>query len=158
MLTWWTCCYHCTNTVQDKALIPKDILPSHWYDQNQGLDSIHYPQKGKPQKNQKSLLQFSRELLHSLIFASKVNPSSSRGRPPKWRSMEAPTTGKKLTQAMPVTDACFDQTVQALIPTKIDADYAVFQVLDLSLFTGWSQLFPCKTIDKYIHVFTFFQI
>ena len=111
MLTWWTCCYHCTNTVQDKALIPKDILPSHWYDQNQGLDSIHYPQKGKPQKNQKSLLQFSRELLHSLIFASKVNPSSSRGRPPKWRSMEAPTTGKKLTEAMPLTDACFDQIV-----------------------------------------------
>ena len=55
-----------------------------------------------------------------------MNPSSSRGRPPKWRSMEAPTTGKKLTQAMPATDACFDQTVQALIPTKIDADYAVF--------------------------------
>ena len=29
-----------SNTVKDKALVPKDILASHWYDQDQCLDPI----------------------------------------------------------------------------------------------------------------------
>ena len=47
--------------------------------------------------NQKSLLQFNIELLVYLTLASKENSSSSRGRPPKRKSLEAPTTGKKPT-------------------------------------------------------------
>ena len=69
----------------------------------------HFRKNGKLHKDQKSLLQFSLELSDALILANKVNPSSSKGRPPKRRSLEAPTTGKKPTQALPATDVCFDQ-------------------------------------------------
>ena len=49
------------------------------------------------------------ELSDALILANKVNPYSSKGRPPTRRSLEALTTGKKATQALPVTDVRFDQ-------------------------------------------------
>ena len=65
----------------------------------------HFRQNGKSHKDQKSLLQFSPD---ALIIANKVNPYSSRGRPPKRRCLEVPTTGKNPTQALPVTDVCFD--------------------------------------------------
>ena len=48
-------------------------------------------------------------LSDALVLANKVNPSSSRGRFPKPRSLEAPTAGKKSAQALPVTDIRFDQ-------------------------------------------------
>ena len=69
----------------------------------------HFRQNGKPHKDQKSLLQFSLQLSDALILPNKVNPSSSIGRPPRRRSLEAPTMGKKSTQALPVTDVRFDQ-------------------------------------------------
>ena len=69
----------------------------------------HFLQNGKSYKDQKSLLQFSLELSDALILVNKVNPSSSRGRPPKQRSLEVPTTGKKPIQVLPVTEVCFDQ-------------------------------------------------
>ena len=62
----------------------------------------HFPQTGKPHKDQKSLLQFS--------LANKVTPSSSRGRP---------TTGKKPTQVLPITDVRFDQVAhRPSLPTN----------------------------------------
>ena len=44
---------------------------------------------------------------------------------------------------------------------QYDLQNAIFQMQDLSLFTGWLQLFrwfQYKTIDKYLHVLTFSQI
>ena len=86
----------------------------------------HFRQNGKPHKNQKSFLQFSLEPSDALIIANKVNPSSSRGRPPKRRSSESPTTGKKPTQALlsPMFVLIKSQIGQALLTTKIDAHYA----------------------------------
>ena len=77
----------------------------------------HFCQNGKAPKDQKSFLQFSLELSYGIILATKVNPSSSRGWPPKRRSLEAPTTDKKPTKALPVTDICFDQVSHWLSPT-----------------------------------------
>ena len=87
-----------SNTEQDKALLPKIFW--HLIDMAKInawiLYRCHFRQNIKPHKDQKSLLQFSVKLSDALIFANKVNPSSSRGRPPK-RSLDAPTTGKKPT-------------------------------------------------------------
>ena len=56
---------------------------------------------------------------------------------------------------------------QVLLPKKLmqimlyDLQNAMFQIQDLSLFTGSLVLFclfPYKTIDKYLYVLTFFQI
>ena len=69
----------------------------------------HFRQNERPGKDQKSLHQFTLELSDALILANKVNPSSSRGRPLKRRSLEAPTTGKKPAQTLSVTDVGFDQ-------------------------------------------------
>ena len=49
--------------------------------------------------------------------SSKVNPSNSRGRPQKRRSLEVPTTSKKPTQALSVTDVYFDQVAHWRSPT-----------------------------------------
>ena len=87
-----TCCYHCieycarqnagTRRYSDISLIwQKSMLGSYIITTS----------------NQKSLLQFNIELLVYLTLASKENSSSSRGRPPKRKSLEAPTTGKKPT-------------------------------------------------------------
>lgn len=66
----------------------------------------------------KNLLQFSLEISDALILANKINPLSSRGRPPKRKSLEAPTTGKKPTQALPVTDVRYDQVAHWPSPTN----------------------------------------
>ena len=115
--------------MQDKALVPKDILGSHWYvkdilashwygkDQWSILYRWYFCQNGKPHKNQKSLLQFTFELSDALILANKMNPSSSRGWLPKRKSLEAPATAKKPTQTFSVTDVCFGQVAHWPSPT-----------------------------------------
>ena len=88
----------------------------------------HICQNGKSHNNNKSLLQFSLELLDALILANKVNPSGSRRRFPKRRSLEAPTTGKiPLKHCLsPMFVLIKSHIGQALLPTKIDADYAIW--------------------------------
>ena len=90
----------------------------------------HFRQNGKPYKDQKSLLQFSLELSDALILANKVNPSSSRGQPPLRRSLEVPTTVKSLLKhwLSPMFFLVKFHIGQALLPTKIDADYGVWPV------------------------------
>ena len=73
------------------------------------LYHFHFRKNGKPHKNQKSLPLFSSELSDALIIASKVNLCSSREGSPKQRSFDAPTTDKKPTEALAVTDVHFDQ-------------------------------------------------
>ena len=68
----------------------------------------HFRQNGKPHKNHVAP-QLSLELSDHLILTNKVNPSISRRGPSTRRSLEAPTTGKNPTQALPVSDVCFDQ-------------------------------------------------
>ena len=101
----------------------------------------HFCQNGKAHKDQKAFLQFSFELSYGLILATKVNPSSLRGWPPKRRSLEAPTTSKKPTKALPVTDASltlakpyYQQKLMQII--QYDLQNTMFQMQDLSLFTG----------------------
>ena len=81
------------------------------------LYSRHFRQNGKPHKDQKFLLQFSLELSDALILANKVNPSSSRRQPSKRRSSKTPSTRKKPTQVLPVTDVRFDQVAHEPSPT-----------------------------------------
>ena len=69
----------------------------------------HFHWNEKTHKDQKSMLQFSLDLSEALIFANKVNPSSSKERSPERWSSEAPTTGKKPTQTLPVTCVCSGQ-------------------------------------------------
>ena len=81
------------------------------------LGTIYFRQNGKPHKDPKSLLLFSLELSDALILANNVNPSSSRGKHPKRRSLEGATTGKKPTQPLLVTDVRFDQVAHWPSPT-----------------------------------------
>ena len=60
-------------------------------------------------KNQKSLLDFSSEIMEALIHSNKLTPCSSRGRPPKRRSAEPVTRGKKPTVPLPIHDVRYDQ-------------------------------------------------
>ena len=81
-----------------------------------------------PHKDQKYLLQFSLELSDALILANKVNLSSSRGRPQNeevWRYL---TWVKSLLKhcLLPMFVLIKLNIGQALLPTKIDADYAVW--------------------------------
>ena len=89
----------------------------------------HFRQNGKLHKDQKSLLQFSLELSDALNLANKINLSRSRGQPSRRRSLKAPTTGKKSTQALPVTDDYQQNSMQIM-------QNAIFQIQDLYLFTG----------------------
>ena len=112
----------------------------------------HFRQNGKLHKDQKSLLQFSLELWDALNLANKINLSTSRGQPSRRRSLKAPTTGKKSTQALPVTDDYQQNSMRIM-------QNAMFQIQDLYLFTGWSQLlrwFTYKIVDKYLHIFYIF--
>ena len=88
----------------------------------------HFHWNEKTHKDQKSMLQFSLDLSEALIFANKVNPSSSKERSPERWSSEAPTTGKSLLKhcLSPVFVLAKSHICQALLPTKIDADYAVW--------------------------------
>ena len=69
----------------------------------------HYQHYEDATKNQKSLLVFSSEIAEALIHSNKVTPCSSRGRPPKRRSTEPVTRGKKPTVPLPVHDVRYDQ-------------------------------------------------
>ena len=69
----------------------------------------HYQQYEDVAKNQKSLLVFSFETAEALIHSNKVTPCSSRGRPPKRRSTEPVTKGKKATVPLPVHDVRYDK-------------------------------------------------
>ena len=81
------------------------------------LSRCHFRKNEKPRKDQKPLLQFILELSDAPILTNKVNPSSSRGRTPKRRSLEAPSAGKKPTYALPVTDVRFEQVAHWPSPT-----------------------------------------
>ncbi len=63
----------------------------------------------KHSKNFLKLLEFSNDIASALIGANKINPSSSRGRPPKRRSVDPLPRGKKPTVALPVHDVRYDQ-------------------------------------------------
>ena len=80
-----------------------------------------------PHKDQKYLLQFSLELSDALILANKVNLSSSRGRPQNeevWRYL--PWVKSLLKHCLLPMFVLIKLNIgQALLPTKIDADYAV---------------------------------
>ena len=87
------------------------------------------------------MLQLSLELSDALILVNKVNLSSWRRQPQK-QSLEPPTTGKKPTQALPVTDVCFDQVAYWPSPItnkklmqimQYDLQNAMFQMEDFSL-------------------------
>ena len=73
------------------------------------LYRLHYQQYEYATKNQKSLLVFSSEIAEVLIHSNKVTPCSSRGRPPKRRSTEPVTRGKKPTVPLPAHDVRYDQ-------------------------------------------------
>ena len=91
------------------------------------LYHFHFRKNGKPHKNQKSLPLFSSELSDALIIASKVNLCSSREGSPKQRSLDAPTTDKKPTEALAVMFILIKLHIgEALLSTKIDADYSVW--------------------------------
>ena len=97
--TWQTYCYHCIkHQARQSAGTKRFWHLIHMAKINAGiLYRRHFCQNGKPHKNHKSLLQFSLELSDALIFANKVNPSSSSGRPQNeevWRHLPrvAPTT------------------------------------------------------------------
>ena len=108
-----------SNTMPDKALVPKNTLASHWYGKINAwiLYRRHFRQNGNLHKDQKFLLQLSLALLDALIISEKVNPSSSRGPPSKRRSLKEPSTGKKPTRAYLVTDVCFHQFAHCPSPT-----------------------------------------
>ena len=97
----------------------------------------YFCQNVKPHKNQKSLLQFSLELSDVLILANKVNPSSSRRRPPQnkevWRLL--PQVKSLLKQCLspmfvliklPIFVLIKLHIGKALMSAKIDADYPVW--------------------------------
>lgn len=78
----------------------------------------HRMQMGIPQKQQKTLLDFSCELAKSLIGANKVATSSSRGRPPKRKSEVANRGGKKPAVAIPCHDVRYDGLGHWPIPSS----------------------------------------
>ena len=133
------------------------------------LYHFHFRKNGKPHKNQKSLPLFSSELSDALIIASKVNLCSSREGSPKQRSFDAPTTDKKPTEALAVTDVYFDQVAHWRGPTVNKNWWRLFSMtcrvqcskckIFLFLLADCNFCwFPYKAIDKYIHVLTFFLV
>ena len=87
----------------------------------------HFCQNGKPHKDQKCLLQYSLELSDVLILANKVNPSSSDDvsrNEEVWRHL--PRVKSLLKHCLsPMLVLIKSHIGQALLPTKIDADYPV---------------------------------
>ena len=61
----------------------------------------HHQQLGLPNSTQLSLLEFTTEPSESLIHANKVNPKTSRGRPPKRRSVKVPENPKRKAPVSP---------------------------------------------------------
>lgn len=73
----------------------------------------HYQQRQErePSKGGKSktFLDFSSEIAEGLTRADKINPTSSRGRPAKRRSIEPVARGKKPAVVLPIADVRYDQ-------------------------------------------------
>ena len=113
---------------------------------------LHFRQNGKSHKDQKSLLQFNFfELSDALILASTVNPSISRGRPPKRRSLEAPTTGEKPTQALSVTDVRVGQVPHWPSPTA-NKNRCRLCSMTCRMQCSKCKIFLCLLADRYCFV------
>ena len=91
------------------------------------LYGLHFPQNGKSRKDNKYLLKVSLKLPDTLVLANKVNPAGSRRRPPKRRSLEAPSRVNSLLKhcLSPMFILIKLHIDLALLPTKSDACYAV---------------------------------
>ena len=111
--TWRTCCYHCIEYRARQSADTKIYSGISLIRQRSVLGSYTVVTFVRMENHK----MISLELSDVLILANKVNPYSTRGWPQKRRSLEAPTTDKKPTQALPVTDVRFDQVVHLPSPT-----------------------------------------
>ena len=78
----------------------------------------HFKQYNYPQNKKKSLLIFSTDIAHALIFANKVAPNSSRGRPVKRKSIDLVSRGQKPAQPLPIPDVRYDNVAHWPIPSS----------------------------------------
>ena len=152
-----------SNTVQGKALVPKDILASYWYGKDQCLDPIQSSLSSEWETTQGSeifapiqswaircsnscqqseSIQFKKTALKTKKFEGTYHEEKAYSgiachRCSFWlsRTWAKPYYQQKSMQIM-----------------QYDVQNAMFQMQDLSVFTGWLQLFcwfPYRTVFLY---------
>ena len=161
--TWQTCCYHCIEYRARQSTGTKDILASYWYGKDQCLDPIQSSLSSEWETTQGSeifapiqswaircsnscqqseSIQFKKTALKTKKFEGTYHEEKAYSgiachRCSFWlsRTWAKPYYQQKSMQIM-----------------QYDVQNAMFQMQDLSVFTGWLQLFcwfPYRTVFLY---------